>query len=132
MTETIECHGICEYCPDTKICKEYNRDNIMYQMLIDDLIDSIKDQNLEIVALRRLLMRYIKPEYRDGLKDDIFRALYPQIVPISYDSYVREFYCGNDPFDEAGYIRERRKYASGKMTRDHPNIYREAIKKRSR
>ena len=75
MTETIECHGICEYCPDTKICKEYNRDNIMYQMLIDDLIDSIKDQNLEIVALRRLLMRYIKPEYRDGLKDDIFRAL---------------------------------------------------------
>ena len=126
MTETIECHGICEYCPDTKICKEYNRDNIMYQMLIDDLIDSIKDQNLEIVALRRLLMRYIKPEYRDGLKDDIFRALYPQIVPISYDSYVREFYCG------AGYIREMRKYASGKMTRDHPNIYREAIKKRSR
>ena len=75
MTETIECHGICEYCPDTKTCKEYNRDNIMYQMLIDDLIDSIKDQNLEIVALRRLLMRYIKPEYRDGLKDDIFRAL---------------------------------------------------------
>lgn len=132
MTETIECHGICEYCPDTKICKEYNRDNIMYQMLIDDLIDSIKDQNLEIVALRRLLIRYIKPEYRDGLKDDIFRALYPQIVPISYDSYVREFYCGNDPFDEAGYIREMRKYASGKMTRDHPNIYREAIKKRSR
>ena len=132
MTETIECHGICEYCPDTKICKEYNRDNIMYQMLIDDLIDSIKDQNLEIVALGRLLMRYIKPEYRDGLKDDIFRALYPQIVPISYDSYVREFYCGNDPFDEAGYIREMRKYASGKMTRDHPNIYREAIKKRSR
>lgn len=132
MTETIECHGICEYCSDTKICKEYNRDIIMYQMLIDDLIDSIKDQNLEIVALRRLLMRYIKPEYRDGLKDDIFRALYPQIVPISYDSYVREFYCGNDPFDEAGYIREMRKYASGKMTRDHPNIYREAIKKRSR
>ena len=81
----------------------------MYQMLIDDLIESIKDQNLEIIALRKLLMRYIRPEYRDGLQDDIFSALYPQTVPISYDSYVQEFYRGKDPFDEAGYIREMKK-----------------------
>ena len=132
MTEEIECHGICEYCPDKRICREYNRDNIMYQMLIDDLIESIKDQNLEIIALRRLLMRYIRPEYRDGLQDDIFSALYPQTVPISYDSYIQEFYRGRDPFDEPGYIREMKKYASGKMTQYHPNIYREAIKTRTR
>ena len=132
MTEEIECHGICEYCPEKRICREYNRDNIMYQMLIDDLIESIKDQNLEIIALRRLLMRYIRPEYRDGLQDDIFSALYPQTVPISYDSYIQEFYRGRDPFDEPGYIREMKKYASGKMTQYHPNIYREAIKTRTR
>lgn len=45
--------------------------NIMYVLMIDDLIRSIKDQNLEIVALRRMLVNCMKPKGRKNLQPDL-------------------------------------------------------------
>lgn len=104
--------------------------NTMYLLMIDDLIRSIKDQNLEIVALRSLLISYMKPKYLKAMKADLYNSLYPKKIPISYDSFIQEDCNGEDPFEEAEYLRKMKRYAAGKTTADHPGIRLEELKKR--
>ena len=104
--------------------------NTMYLLMIDDLIRSIKEQNLEIVALRRLLSNYMKPKCQQDMKFDLYNSLYPKEIPISYDSFIQEDCNGEDPFEEAEYLRKMKRYAAGKTTADHPGIRLEELKKR--
>lgn len=87
--------------------------NIMYVLMIDDLIRSIKDQNLEIVALRRMLVNCMKPKGRKNLQPDLYASLYPQTIPIPYVSFVQEDCNGNDPFEEAEYLSRMKLLVSG-------------------
>ena len=96
--------------------------NTMYLLMIDDLIRSIKEQNLEIVALRRLLSNYMKPKCQQDMKFDFYNSLYPKEIPISYDSFIQEDCNGEDPFEEPEYLRKMKRYAAGKTTADHPCI----------
>lgn len=104
--------------------------NTMYLLMIDDLIRSIKDQNLEIIALRRLLISYMKPKSRKDMKADLYVSLYPKAVPIAYDSFVQEDCNGEDPFEDEEYLRRMKRYAAGKTTADHPCIRISEVKKR--
>lgn len=106
--------------------------NIMYVLMIDDLIRSIKDQNLEIVALRRMLVNCMKPKGRKNLQPDLYASLYPQTIPIPYVSFVQEDCNGNDPFEEAEYLSRMKRYATGMVTPDHPAIRLDQRKKKYR
>lgn len=99
-----------------------------YQITIDDLIDELKDQNLEIVALRRLLLKYMNTYGKENMRTEIYDALYPQYCRLGIEAYILNDHDGIDPFEEPGYLRKLHDCARGRRTDGHPNIYSGALK----
>ena len=99
-----------------------------YQITIDDLIDELKDQNLEIVALRRLLLKYMNAYGKENMRIEIYDALYPQYCRLGIEAYILNDRDGIDPFEEPGYLRKLHDCARGRRTDGNPNIYSGALK----
>jgi hypothetical protein len=101
---------------------EYDDKLTEYQLLIDEMIDSIKEQNCEIVALRKQLMRFMKADYCRNMQGEIYEALYPQCITVPHLLYVEDDCSGKDPFEDEQYIRQLYVYASGKISDTHPLV----------
>jgi hypothetical protein len=104
------------------VMKEYEDKLTEYQLLIDEMINSIKEQNCEIVALRKQLTRFMKAEYRKNMQGEIYEALYPQCITVPHLLYVESDCSGEDPFEDKLYIKQLHSYASGKISDTHPMI----------
>lgn len=100
-----------------------------YQYLIDRLIEEMKDQNVEIVALRRLLMKYMTADGADYMKMEIYDALYPQYIPRELGAYIVDDLKGVNPFEEPAYLKKLRACAGGRKVYGHPNICSESLKR---
>ena len=97
----------------------------MYQSLIVSLIDELKDQNIEIVCLRRLLSDYMSYPGNEYLKTEILSNLYPINASDrkDYDYVLKTLYKGKDPFyKDKEYSRKLKKAAKGIISEEHPQI----------
>ena len=120
-------------------CMDANYDDFYYEermqsqaatycFIIEDLIDELKDQNFEIVALRRLLMKYMTEDGADYMKDEIYDALYPQYCRAGMELYISYDREGNGPFEDPDYLSKLFRCAKGKYVDGHPNICADSLR----
>jgi len=71
-----------------------------YKLLTLEMIEEIKFLRAEVIRWRQVLMKYLSPDWADGLRQDIFDNIFPYFE--DYDAYqwfVKECCNGIDPFD---------------------------------
>ena len=71
-----------------------------YEKLTYDMIEEIKSLRAEVMRWRQVLIKYLSPEWADGLKQDIYNNIFHSFeYSAAYQSFVRNCCNGRDPLD---------------------------------
>lgn len=95
----------------------------MYELLIEELISSICEQNLEIISLRHLLSNYMEEPGKGYMRSEIMDGLFPWGYSRQLEYYIREECSQRNPFEQKRYTALQKKAAHGMPLKYHPNIY---------
>lgn len=95
----------------------------MYSLLINELICSICEQNLEIISLRYLLSNYMEEPGQVYLRMEITDGLFPWGYSDQLEYYIREECGDKNPFEKKRYEALQKKAAHGLPLKYHPNIF---------
>lgn len=97
-----------------------------YTVLVNDMIQEIRELELEIISLRYLLSTCMKGDYKEYLRNEIYTNTDPSFrFEPEYERYVEKHLHGKDPFDTRSYRRRQTKQAHGyieEYKQYHPNM----------
>ena len=71
-----------------------------YNYLTYEMIEEIKYLRAEVIRWRQVLIKYLSPEWADGLRQDIFDNIFQHFEDLdAYKYYVNSCCNGIDPLD---------------------------------
>ncbi len=80
----------CSICPDISDFFE----------LTDAMVKEINHLREEVVRWRQVLIKYLPPDWADGLRQDIYDNVYCSFEDYdAYSKFINAYYSGMDPFD---------------------------------
>lgn len=97
------CPHSCDGCPDPECCcRDCLTDGTVHDFLLltDAMIEEILLLEEEIVRWRQAIMKYLSPEWADGLDQDIFSNLSRNFADFgAYKLFMDSCYKGHDPME---------------------------------
>lgn len=104
--ERIDPYEHCSICSDITD----------FLRLTDAMVYEINELRAEVVRWRQVLIKYLPPDWADGLKQDILSNLYINDYEDydAYNFYVERCYSGNDPMDNKKLSKRMRRLIAGK------------------
>lgn len=92
-SDTDAYDDMAQYCSICSLVHDYDK-------LTYDMIEEIKYLRAEVVRWRQVLIKYLSPEWADGLSQDIFDNIFQNFEDsVAYQSFVRNCCNGRDPLD---------------------------------
>ncbi len=83
-----------------------------YNLLALDMVEEIKFLRAEVIRWRQALIKYLSPDWADGLRQDILDNAFPHFEDRdAYNWVVNTCYDGVDPFDnpeQSAFLRRLR------------------------
>ena len=102
------CAHSCDCCPDPECtCRDCLTLGTVHDFLL--LTDAMSEEILlleeEVVRWRQAIMKYLSPEWADGLEQDIFSNLSRRFYDFkAYELFSESFYNGTDPMESKEHL----------------------------